>query len=180
MLTIEQVMASQKAQLEAVFGLGATAFEGAEKLMSLNVATSKALMSEAAESSAALLQAKDPAAAFGFLSAQAQPSVDKFVAYNRQAFDIVSETGAEIGRAVEAQVTQQQASFGAFVDAALKNAPAGSESASAFIKSAMAASQNAQAMMQKAVKQATDMAQQSVQAAAAQTMAAAPKAAKKR
>jgi phasin family protein len=168
MFTVDQITAAHKAQFDTVFGLAATAFEGAEKLLALNVATSKALMTEAAGQTAALLEAKDPAALFTLGAAQAQPSMEKASAYGRQAFEIVSDTSAEFTKAAEAQAAQGQQAFNSFVDAALKNAPAGTESFASFFKGAMSAQQSAQAAMQKAVKQASDMAQQSMQAMAAQ------------
>lgn len=169
MFTMDQVIAAQKAQFDAAYGLAGTAFEGAEKLIALNLATGKALMSESASAASSLLEAKDPTAVFGFATSNAQPTIDKAMAYSRQAYDIVAETGAEFVKAAESQATQAQSAFSSFVDVALKNAPAGTESAASFIKGAMAAQQNAQAAMQKAVKQASDMAQQSMQAVAAQT-----------
>eukprot|EP01041_Mallomonas_annulata_P030808 gene30809-53018_t len=48
MLTAEQVLASQKASLETLFGLTHKAFEGVEKLVELNVQASKAALSESA------------------------------------------------------------------------------------------------------------------------------------
>jgi phasin family protein len=168
MFTMDQVIAAQKSQFDAAFGLAATAFEGTEKLIALNVATSKALLSESASTAASVLEAKDPGALFSLGTAQAQPAIDKAIAYGRQAYEIVAETGAEFTKAAEAQAAQGQQAFNGFVEAALKNAPAGTESAASFFKGALAAQQNAQAAMQKAVKQASDMAQQSMQAVAAQ------------
>ncbi len=59
MLTPEQVLASQKANLETLFGLTAKAFEGVEKLVELNMTASKAALVEAADSSKAVLSVKD-------------------------------------------------------------------------------------------------------------------------
>ena len=47
MLTVEQVVASHKSNLETLFGLTSKAFEGVEKLVELNLAASKAALSEA-------------------------------------------------------------------------------------------------------------------------------------
>ncbi len=168
MLNLDQFAAAQKTQFDAMFGLATTAFEGAEKLLALNVATGKALMGESAEAFTSVMSAKDPGALLALSTAQAQPSVDKAMAYGRQFMDIVTETGTELAKATEGQAALQQQAFGAFVDAALKNAPAGTESMASFVKGAMSAQNNAQAAMQKAVKQASDMAQQSFEAAAAQ------------
>ena len=47
MLTVEQVMASHKANIETLFGLTNKAFEGVEKIVELNLAASKAALSDA-------------------------------------------------------------------------------------------------------------------------------------
>src|SRR5664279_2271672 len=54
MLTAEQVLASQKATIETLFGLTGKAFEGVEKLVELNLTATKAALSEAAGSTHAL------------------------------------------------------------------------------------------------------------------------------
>lgn len=168
MFTMDQVLAAQKAQFDAIYGAAATAFAGTEKLIALNVATGKALLAESADMTTGMLEVKDPSALLGFGATQAQPALEKAMAYGKQAYDILAETGAELAQATEAQFAAQQATYTSFVEAALKNAPAGSESAANFFKGAIAAQQNAQAAMQKAVKQASDMAQQSMQAVATQ------------
>jgi hypothetical protein len=66
------------------------------------------------------------------------------------------------------------------IDAAAKNAPAGSETAVSMVKSAVAASQNAMESVQKAVKQATDMAEANFNAVTASAVTAAKTASKKR
>ena len=48
MLTAEQMLAAQKANVETLFGLTAKAFEGVEKLVELNVTATRAALSEAA------------------------------------------------------------------------------------------------------------------------------------
>ena len=48
MLTVEQVMASHKANVETLFGLTNTAFEGVEKLVELNLSASRATLSDVA------------------------------------------------------------------------------------------------------------------------------------
>ena len=46
MLTVEQVMASHKANIETLVGLTSKAFEGVEKIVVLNLTASKAALSE--------------------------------------------------------------------------------------------------------------------------------------
>jgi len=49
MLTVEQVMASHKANIETLLGLTSKAFEGVEKIVDLNMTASKAALAEAGD-----------------------------------------------------------------------------------------------------------------------------------
>ena len=168
MLTAEQILAAQKANVETLFGLTTRAFEGVEKLVELNVTASRAALAEAAESAGSFLNVKDAQELLALQAALFQPLADKTAAYSRHLYDITSATGAEFGKAVEDQVAEAQKKFLAVVDNASKNAPAGSETAVAVFKSAVAAGNNALESVQKAVKQATDVAEANFNAVAAQ------------
>ena len=173
MLTAEQVLASQKATVETLFGLTSKAFEGVEKLVELNVTASKAALAEAAGTAQAILSVKDAQELLALQAALFQPLAEKTAAYSRHLYDIASGTGAEFGKAFEVQATDAQKKFMAVVDNAAKNAPAGSETAVAVFKSAVAAGSNALESVQKAVKQASDVAEANFNAVASQAVNAA-------
>jgi hypothetical protein len=59
MLTAEQVLAAQKANVETLFGLTNKAFEGVEKLVELNLQVAKAALGEVAGTTTAALSVKD-------------------------------------------------------------------------------------------------------------------------
>src|ERR1700761_5418645 len=59
MLTAEQLVAAQKANLETLFDLTNKAFEGVEKLVELNLQVAKASMTEVQATAAASLGVKD-------------------------------------------------------------------------------------------------------------------------
>jgi phasin family protein len=159
MLTAEQVLASQKASLETLFGLTNKAFEGVEKLVELNMTASKAALAEAAGTTQTLLSVKDAQELLALQASLFQPLAEKAAAYNRHLYDIATGTGAEFGKTFETQATEAQKKLLAVVDNAAKNAPAGSETAVAVFKSAVAAGNNALESVQKAVKQATEVAE---------------------
>ena len=48
MLTVEQVMASHKANIETLLGLTSKAFEGVEKIVDLNMTASEAALAKPA------------------------------------------------------------------------------------------------------------------------------------
>jgi phasin family protein len=170
MLTAEQVLASQKATIETLFGLTGKAFEGVEKLVELNLTATKAALSEAAGSTHALLSVKDAQELLALQAAMFQPLAEKTAAYSRHLYDIASGTGAEFSRTFESQAAGAQKKFLAVVDNAAKNAPAGSETAVAVFKSAVAAGTNALESVQKAVKQASDVAEANFNAVATQAV----------
>jgi phasin family protein len=166
MLTAEQLLAAQKANLETLFGLTAKAFEGVEKLVELNVTASKAALTEAADTAQSILSVKDAQELLALQASLFQPLAEKTAAYSRHLYDIASSTSTEFGRAFEGQVAESQKKFLAVVDNAAKNAPAGSETAVAVFKSAVAAGNNALESVQKAVKQAADVAEANFNAVA--------------
>ena len=159
MLTAEQVLASQKASVETLFGLTNKAFEGVQKLVELNMTASKAALGEAADTTQSLLAVKDVQELLALQAALFQPLAEKTAAYSRHLYDIASAAGADLGKTFEAQTADAQKKFVGLVDNAAKNAPAGSETAVAVLKSAVAAANNAFESVQKAVKQASDIAE---------------------
>lgn len=180
MLTVEQVMASQKANIETLLGLTSKAFEGVEKIVELNLTASKAALAESAEHAKAMLSVKDAQELMALQSGLLQPLAEKTAAYSRHLYDITTGSTAELSKTFEGQAADAQKKFMGLVDNAAKNAPAGSETAVAVMKSAVAAANNALESVQKAVKQATEVAESNFNAVAASAVDAAKPAAKKR
>ena len=166
MLTMEQVVASHKANMETLFGLTNTAFEGVEKIVELNLTASKAALAEVGDHAQAVLSVKDAQELLALQSGLLQPLAEKTAAYSRHLYDIASGSTAEFGKAFEGQAADAQKKFMGLVDNAAKNAPAGSETAVAVMKSAVSAANNAFESVQKAVKQASDVAEANFNAVA--------------
>jgi len=180
MLTVEQVLASHKSNIETLFGLTNKAFEGVEKIVELNLTASKAALSEAAGHTQSMLSVKDAQELLALQSGLFQPLAEKTAAYSRHLYDIAQGAGAEFTKTFEGQAADAQKKFGALVDSAAKNAPAGSEAAVAVVKSAIAAANNALESVQKAVKQATDLAESNFNTVSAQAASTVKTAAKRR
>jgi phasin family protein len=166
MMTVEQVLASQKANVETLLGLTAKAFEGVEKIVELNMSASKAALAESGENAKALLSVKDAQELLALQSGLLQPLAEKTAAYSRHLYEIATGTTGEFTKAIESQAAEAQQQFTGLIDSATKNAPAGSETAMAVMKSAVAAASNALESVQKAVKQATDVAEANFNAVA--------------
>jgi len=159
MVTVEQLLNTQKTNIDALFGLSTKAFEGVEKLIQLNLSAAKSAMTEAAQTAKLALSAKDPQELVALQTSLIQPAAEKAAAYGRYVYEIAASTGAEVSRVAEAQAAEAQAKFMTIVDTAVKNAPAGTENGVALIKSAVAAANNAIESAQKAAKQAAEVAE---------------------
>ena len=180
MLTVEQVMASHKANIETLVGLTSKAFEGVEKIVELNLTASKAALSEIGDHAKAVMSVKDAQELLTLQSGLMQPLAEKAAAYSRHLYDIATGASADLTKAIEEQAADAQKKFMGLVDNAAKNAPAGSEAAVAVMKSAVAAANNALESVQKAVKQATEVAESNFNTVAANAVNATKSASKKR
>jgi phasin family protein len=180
MMTVEQVLAAQKANVEILLGLTAKAFEGVEKIIELNLAASKAALTESGDNAKAMLSAKDAQELMALQSGLLQPLAEKTAAYSRHLYEIASGTTSEFTKTVESQAAEAQQKFVGMLDTAAKSAPAGSEAAVAAMKSAVAAAGSALESVQKAVKQATDVAEANFAAATNSTATTAKATTKKR
>ena len=140
--TAEQFTAAQKANLDTLFGLTNKAFEGLEKLVELNMQVAKTTLAEATETAQATLSVKDAQELLALQASLLQPAAEKAAAYSRHLYEIMAGANAEVTKAAEASMADSQKKVLALVDTAVKNAPAGSESAVALVKSAVAAANN--------------------------------------
>jgi phasin family protein len=157
--TPEQLVAAQKASIETLFGLTHKAFEGVEKLIELNMQVARTSLSEAAETTMTAMSVKDAQELMSLQAGLLQPAAEKAAAYSRHLYDIIAGTNAEVTKAAEATLADGQKKVLALVDTAVKNAPAGTESAVALVKSAVAAANNAYDSVHKAAKQASEVAE---------------------
>lgn len=180
MLTVEQILASHKANIETLLGLTSKAFEGVEKIVALNLTASKAALAETGDHAKAMLSVKDAQELMALQSGLLQPLAEKTAAYSRHLYEIASGSTAELSKSLESQAADAQKQFMGLVDTAAKNAPAGSETAVAVMKNAVAAATSALESVQKAVKQATEVAESNFNAAAASATEASKPAGKKR
>ena len=159
MLNTEQFAATNKANFETLMGMTAKAFEGVEQLTALNMQVVKASLDEATETGLAALSAKDPQALFALQATLLQPSTEKATAYGKQVSAIVASIKADVEKVAGQQAAAAQSSFTALIEAAGKNAPAGSGNGLELFKSAMATANNAYDGLQKAGRQAAETAE---------------------
>ncbi len=161
----EQFLASATtAALADLNTMATTAMSGFEKLVELNLSTAKAALADSAEQMQAGFAAKAPQD-MAAIASFAQPMADKAAAYGRAVAGIVTETGAALSKAAEGKFADVQAQAVASIEAAMKNAPAGSEGAVAAFKNALTTGQTALATVQAQAKQAVETAGKSFDAA---------------
>jgi phasin family protein len=95
--SITELSAVTKSQLETQLNLlntfATTAFAGAQKVIALNLSTTKASVEKSSATALQLLEAKDPQA---FFNAAKAPTFDNVLAYGRELFSIASKTQAEL------------------------------------------------------------------------------------
>jgi len=160
----------QKGHLDTVYALSHAVFGATEKFTDLNLAAAKALLEESSETAQSYLGVKDAKEFVSLNAGFAQPTLEKFVSYNRNLYSIASAASAEIAKIVEVRIADSNRKIAEMVDFAAKNAPAGSESAVSLIKNAVAASNTAYDTFSKAAKQAVSVAESNIAAATQATL----------
>lgn len=181
--TPEQFTAAGKAGFDSFVTVASTGLAGFEKLVALNVSSTKALLDDIAQGTRSALEAKEPKDLFAQGAGAAQPALEKSLAWSKEAYAILSETQSALRSAIESNAAGAQKEFAAVLDKALKSAPPGTESAVAALRSAVAAATSAYDNATKAARQAFDAAEANFTSAAtsaAANVTAATKAAAKR
>jgi len=168
----EQLSAATKAQLEAQIALLTTltnkVFESTEKLIDLNLTAAKASLEESTNNAQQLLSAKDFQEALNISAAQAQPNVEKALAYGQHLFKIASSAQSDIAKAAETQIADSSRKIATLVDEVSKSAPTGSENAFAILKSALGSTNAGYEQLLKTSKQAAEAIEVNLNNAAAQ------------
>lgn len=162
--TNDQLIATQKSNVEAFAGLSEKAFSSFEKLIELNMAASKALFGESIGHLQALTEVKDAQALMTLQSSLVKPMAEKAASYSRHVYDIVSGSSADFTKVFESASAESQKAVTELLETSLKNAPAGSEAAVTVIKSAMTAGNNAVETAQKSAKQAAQLVESNITA----------------
>ena len=105
----EQFSAATKSQLEAQFQifstLASTAVGSAEKVIALNLSTTKASVEKSSAAAKKLLTATDPKEFFSLSSAQ-PPSFDGLLAYGRELYSIASSAQDELIKSAQSTLKQ--------------------------------------------------------------------------
>ena len=173
MLTPEQMIATQKSQLETMIALSGKALDGFERLVELNLQSLKTAMHETSDAAIAAMSVKDLQELASLQPNLAQPLAEKVLSYSHHVYEIASGTQAEIAKAVESNAAEMNRKVQSLVETATKNAPAGTETAVAILKSAISAANNAYDSLHKAGKQAAEVVEANINTVTSSAMKAA-------
>ncbi len=163
--TPEQFAAANKASVDAMLSLANTALASAERIAALNLNTARTLLEDGVANTKAILGAKNPQEALALSTAQAQPTVEKIVSYNRSLYEISAQSKEEVSKLLESQFADYQKQVSSLLEQATKNAPPGSDAAVAAVKSALTAASSAFDNMKNVVKQASEIAEANIASA---------------
>jgi phasin family protein len=164
----EQLMAMNKANLEAAVRFAGVALEGAERMLELQLKTAKSAFADGVQQAKALSDIKDVQEFSQMKNTLAQPSLEKANSYVKSMYDVAAATQSEITKLVEEQVAEFNKQVVTSLDKVVKSAPAGSDVAVAAVKSAITAVNAAYDNLSKSAKQFTEMTQANVEAATSQ------------
>ncbi len=173
--TPDQFVKFQKDAMEAFQKAAMTSLAGAEKLAALNLQAAKATIEESYSKATAMFDVKDVQAFAQNAAGAAQPAAEKLSAYAKHVYDITSETGTELAKLWEKQVAEGNKSLHAAIETVAKNAPAGSEGLISLVKSSVGSMTSAYDQVSKAGKQAVELAEANMAAAAKSTVRPAAK-----
>lgn len=169
----KNLLDSQKAVVSNAVAAQTALFSGFEKLIELNLKVVKATLDEVAQTSQYATDLKDPQDALAFTSGLLQPGAEKALAYGKHVYDIVAGVQSQLSKLAETQVVEGQQHVNEAIEQLSKNAPAGSESAVAMLRSSLASANSAYDSLTKAAKQAADVVESNLNAAASASLKAA-------
>lgn len=174
--TTEQTAAIQAASLEVLLGLTNKTLESFQKLIDLNLQTTKSILAETQKTARQVLIVKDWPELLALQASLIKPTTDQFMAYRRQFFGIASAMQADFTKIAQAQYEAYRRSVQELVDHSARNAPNGSDGSVAVWQSALAASDTVLETMQQSIKQAVELAESNFNLAAQSTSSAAQRA----
>ena len=172
----EQFAELNQANVSNAIKLASLSIENAEKLVSLNINAAKMALAQAIEGAQAAASVKDVQELIELRTKLAEVGVQSATGYSRTLYELSSEAQAGFSALAEDAWRAYTKGVASWVERASQSAPAGSDVAVNALKSTFAASTAAFDQFKKATKQAVELADASVRAAAASATKATSKA----
>lgn len=168
----EQLVAANKATFATLFAVFNSALDSAERLASLNVSSTRAVVEDQISSAQALLGARDLQEALALQASLAQPQIEKAIAYARSVYEISSGAQESLVKHLELHQSEVNKSVTSLLDSYARSAPGGSQVAVAAFKSAISAANSAFDNANKAARHVANITEASVDAATSATVRA--------
>lgn len=165
----EQLLTTNKENLETFVEFAGIAAAGAEKLLDVQLKIAKAIFADTVKHAKTVVAAKDVQELTEIQTSTVQPSAEKATAYGRSIYSVVAETQTELSKFFEVRFADVNKNLTTALDKAMKSAPAGSDVAVAAVKSALAAANQAYDAFSKATKQVTEATEATITAASGAT-----------
>ncbi|NMG75784.1 phasin family protein [Aromatoleum diolicum] len=158
--------ATSKTLLATVETATRNSFESTERLIALNLNTTRAALEDGSAAVRALLAVKTPDEFFALQASLARPAAEKALAYFSSSYEILAQSVEEAVKPIETQFAEAAKAVGAALEKAAKSAPAGSEVAVAAVQSAIAAANSAYDSVNKATRKVVQITESNVAATA--------------
>lgn len=158
-LTVEHILAANKAALADAQGVASAALAGFEKLVALNIAATKSALFDTSADVMSAFTAQSPSDALAAQASLVKPLAEKTVAYGRSVYAIATEAGAELTKVSDAKAAESQKAVISALEEMAKNAPAGSEPVFVALKSAVTAGHQAIETAKSTAKKAVEVAE---------------------
>lgn len=171
-LTPEKLAAAHKASTESALTTLQTVFDASERLAILNLNTARTMLADSSASTRALMAAKSPDQLFALQTAAVRPTVEKALAYYRNCYEIVAQCFEDAVKPLELQCVEFNKLVCAELEKAAKASPVGSEAALVAVKSGIAAANSTYDQVTRATRQAVELAEANMAAAADATVKA--------
>lgn len=177
----EKLIETNKATVQAFEDLSSQLYTSFEKLIDLNLASSKAILGESFSHARSALDAKDMQELLDLQAGLYKSLVaEKSVAYSQHIYNLANGTSSEFTKAFDERLSGMRSAFTEMMDNLTKNFPAGTETALAAFKGAMNVSQNVIESAQSSAKKAVEVAESSFVNVTEQATNAATASSKKR
>lgn len=146
------VIAAHRKTLDSLAALAFTTIEVSERLLSLNLQTTRRFVNDAVARNQALRGTGDLHEALAVYAAFSQPWLDRVLTYSRRYHDILAETHTQLVRASEACTADFQQSMATLLERTAASSPVGSKATSALVQSARNAVSSAVEEFQRAAQ----------------------------
>ncbi|MGF6601722.1 phasin family protein [Paraburkholderia sp. GAS448] len=164
LLSPEQLASTQKASLDTMFVLACKTFDGWQKLVELNLRTTRSTLTDAQEHALKALPSSDPQTALALQMSLVGPIAEKVQTYNRDLYGIIASTLVDFAAAVGTQYETHNLNVQTIAEGFLESAPAGSEAVVAAVESTISATNTLYDTMHNTVQQAIEVAGSSIEA----------------